>query len=211
MGARGGRCRSLRHWPADRPPGGHPTMTIRPSSPPGPADANPANPDGPPRLVGLAPVFDARARLLLLGSFPGAASLQAAQYYAHPRNAFWPAMAELLAEPALPSRPYADRLQLLRQRRIALWDAVAACQREGSLDTAIQAAEPSDLPELLARLPELRAIGCNGALAHRQTLQILPALPWPVLRLPSTSPAHAGLSLADKIGAWRAALAPHLP
>lgn len=201
----------LRHCPADSRAAAHPPMTTRRSSQPAPGGANPANPEGVPRLVGLAPVFDAGARLLLLGSFPGAASLQAAQYYAHPRNAFWPVMADLLGEPGLGTRPYAERLDLLRQRRVALWDAVASCHREGSLDMAIQAAEPSDLPELLARLPQLRAIGCNGALAHRQTLQVLGSPPWPVLRLPSTSPAHAGLGLADKIAAWRAALAPHLP
>lgn len=173
------------------------------------AIANPPNPESA-RLVGLAPVFDARARLLVLGSFPGAASLQAAQYYAHPRNAFWPVMAALLGEADLATRPYAERLQTLRQHRVALWDAVAACRREGSLDTAIEAAEPSDLSELVARLPQLRAIACNGALAHRQTLLALGDVDLPVLRLPSTSPAHAGLRLADKVAAWRAALDVHL-
>lgn len=172
--------------------------------------ANPANPEPAPRLVGLAPVFDAHARLLVLGSFPGAASLQAAQYYAHPRNAFWPVMAALLGDAGLAEQPYAARLAALRRHRVALWDAVAACQREGSLDTAIQAAEPSDLAELVARLPALRAIACNGALAHRQTLLALGRVDLPVLRLPSTSPAHAGLRLADKITAWRAELAPFL-
>lgn len=174
--------------------------------------ANPpdqASPGGP-RLVGLAPVFSGDARVLLLGSFPGAASLQAAQYYAHPRNAFWPVMAALTGDAELVARPYADRLAALGRHRIALWDAVAACEREGSLDTAIEAAEPSDLPGLITRLPALQAIGCNGALAHRQTLLALGATDLPVLRLPSTSPAHAGLRLADKIEAWRAALARYL-
>ena len=160
--------------------------------------------------MGLAPVFDARARLLVLGSFPGAASLRAAQYYAHPRNAFWPVMEALLGDAGLAMRPYAERLAALRHHRVALWDAVAACRREGSLDTAIQAAEPSDLTDLLARLPRLAAIACNGALAHRQTLAALPDARLPVLRLPSTSPAHAGLSVAYKVEAWRTALAPYL-
>lgn len=151
-------------------------------------------------------MFDAQARLLVLGSFPGAASLQAAQYYAHPRNAFWPLMCALTGEDLL-GQAYADRLQTLRRHRIALWDAVAACRREGSLDTAIEAAEPSDLRELVSRLPELRAIACNGALAHRQTLLALGDTDLPVLKLPSTSPAHAGLSMVAKIAAWRDALA----
>jgi hypoxanthine-DNA glycosylase len=155
-------------------------------------------------------VFDARARLLVLGSFPGAASLQAAQYYAHPRNAFWPLMGALLGDAGLSALPYAQRLDALRRHRVALWDAVAACRREGSLDTAIEDAEPSDLPHLVARLPQLRAIACNGSLAHRQASLALGDPGVPVLRLPSTSPAHAGRSLADKIDAWRAALSPYL-
>ncbi len=163
------------------------------------------------RLSGLAPVWRADAELLILGSFPGAASLQAAQYYAHPRNAFWPLMAALLGQADLPQRSYAERLQALIEHRIALWDAVAACVRPGSLDSAIRNAEPAALPDLVARLPALRAIACNGDTAYRQTLALLPGVPWPLLRLPSTSPAHAGLSLADKRAAWRAQLSPFRP
>lgn len=155
-------------------------------------------------------MFDARARLLVLGSFPGAASLQAAQYYAHPRNAFWPLMGALLGDAGLPALAYAQRLEALRRHRVALWDAVAACRREGSLDTAIEDAEPSDLAALVARMPGLRAVACNGSLAYRQTLLALGEPGVPVLRLPSTSPAHAGRSQADKIEAWRAALSPYL-
>ena len=114
------------------------------------------------------------------------------------------------ARPTSRRAPYAERLQALRHHRVALWDAVATCRREGSLDTAIEAAEPSDLVELIARLPQLRAIGCNGALAHRQSLAALGEPGLPVLRLPSTSPAHAGPRLDDKIDAWRSALAPYL-
>lgn len=185
-------------------------MKTRASSQPPAVLAKPANPESE-RLVGLAPVFDAQARLLVLGSFPGAASLQAAQYYAHPRNGFWPVMGALLGEPDLIARPYDQRLQALRRHRVALWDAVATCRREGSLDTAIEAAEPSDLRDLIVRLPRLGAIACNGALAHRQTLRALGDSALPVLRLPSTSPAHAGLSLAAKTDAWRSALQLYLP
>jgi len=163
-----------------------------------------------PRLTGLAPVFDAGVRVLVLGSFPGAASLQAAQYYAHPRNAFWPVMAALLGDAALPALPYEQRLRRLLQGGVGLWDAVTSCRREGSLDTAIAEAEPSDLAELLPRLPALRVIACNGALAHRETLAILGEPGVPLLRLPSTSPAHAGLSQDGKIAAWRGGLAAYL-
>jgi TDG/mug DNA glycosylase family protein len=162
------------------------------------------------RLIGLAPVVDAGVRVLVLGSFPGAASLQAAQYYAHPRNAFWPVIAALLAVPGLAAQPYAQRLQVLLDHHVGLWDAVASCEREGSLDTAIAQAQSSDLAQLLLRLPALRAIACNGALAHRETVALLGDPGVPVLRLPSTSPAHAGLPLADKIHAWHSALAPYL-
>ena len=163
------------------------------------------------RLSGLAPVWRADAELLILGSFPGVASLAAAQYYAHPRNAFWPLMAALTGQADLPTRPYAERLQALVEARIALWDAVAACVRPGSLDSAIRHAEPSALPELVARLPALRAIACNGDTAWRQTQALLPGAPWPLLRLPSTSPAHAGLSLADKRSLWLDQLGPFRP
>ena len=158
------------------------------------------------RLVGLAPVWRPDARLLVLGSFPGAASLQAQQYYAHPRNAFWPVMAALTSAPDLTQQPYAQRLLRLQAAGIALWDAVAECEREGSLDSAIRDAQPSSLADLVARLPGLRAIACNGATAYRQTARLLPGAPWPLLQLPSTSPAHAGLPLAAKIQAWREAL-----
>ena len=187
-----------------------PPLPTRPSSPRRRAATNPANPEAAPRLSGLAPVSDAGVRVLVLGSFPGAASLQAAQYYAHPRNAFWRVMAALLGEAGLPGQPYALRLRTLLAHGVGLWDAVASCRREGSLDTAIEAAAPSDLAELLPRLPALRAIACNGALAHRETQAILGDAGLPLLRLPSTSPAHAGLSLDDKIAAWRAGLGPHL-
>lgn len=187
------------------------TLKARASSQPRAALTTPSVPAPDlDRLTGLAPVFDARVRVLVLGSFPGVASLQAAQYYAHPRNAFWPVMAALLDEANLPARPYAQRLQVLLQHRVGVWDAVASCQRDGSLDTAIVNAQPSDLPALLRRLPALRAIACNGALAHKETLALLGDPGLPVLRLPSTSPAHAGLSLADKLAAWREALVPHL-
>lgn len=162
------------------------------------------------RLQGLAPVVDAGVRVLVLGSFPGAASLQAAQYYAHPRNAFWPVMAGVLDTPELPDLPYAQRLARLLAGHVGLWDAVASCEREGSLDTAITAAQASDLPSLLPRLPALRAIACNGSKAHQETLRLLRGQDLPLLRLPSTSPAHAGLRLADKLQAWEAALRPLL-
>jgi double-stranded uracil-DNA glycosylase len=156
-----------------------------------------------------------RARVLILGSMPGRASLAAAQYYAHPRNAFWPLLGAILGfDPAL---PYPSRLQCLRERGVALWDVLQSCERQGSLDAAIdpRTQQPNDFGALFAAQPELRAVLCNGATAHRLFVRmVLPALaspgaePFAVHRLPSTSPAHAGLRLADKLAAWRAVLAP---
>lgn len=157
---------------------------------------------------GLAPVWRADAELLLLGSFPGQASLAAAQYYAHPRNSFWPLVAALTQQPDLPQLPYAERLETLKQHRVALWDVVDRCVRPGSLDSDIREATPTQLADLVARLPHLRAIGCNGGLAHRQARAALPACQVPLIALPSSSPAMASLSFAAKRERWLALLAP---
>ena len=160
-------------------------------------------------LTGLAPVWRPDARLLIVGSFPGVASLAAHQYYAHPRNAFWPLMAALTGQPDLPQQPYEARLQALLNARVALWDAVATCERQGSLDAAIRLAQPADLPALVRQLPALEAVACNGAEALRQTRRLLPA--WPLVALPSSSPAHAGLGFGAKREAWCTALRPFCP
>jgi hypoxanthine-DNA glycosylase len=166
-------------------------------------------PDVGGRLLGLPPVADAGTRVLLLGSFPGAASLAAQQYYGHPRNQFWPIVGALLGQP-LPAVAYAQRLQALRDHGVGLWDVYAACRRQGSLDAAIEQAEPNDLPGLVARLPRLAAIAHNGGESAR-SLRITRAFGVPVYRLPSTSPANASWSFERKLAAWREALGPHLP
>lgn len=148
------------------------------------------------------------ARVLILGSMPGAESLRQRRYYAHPRNAFWRIMGEIAGfDPAL---PYEERLAALRAARIALWDTLAACQREGSLDSNIRAAKPNDLPGLVARCPSIRLVACNGTASHQALLRFFPDLPLPVVRLPSTSPAAAMYSYETKREAWRKALSPYL-
>lgn len=161
-----------------------------------------------PRLLGLPPVADERTRVLLLGSFPGAASLAAQQYYGHPRNQFWPIVGALLGED-LVAQPYDRRLERLRTHGVGLWDVYAACRREGSLDSAIEQAEPNDLASLVARLPALQAIAHNGGESAR-SLRITRGFGVPVHRLPSTSPANASWSFERKLAAWRDALGPHL-
>lgn len=156
-------------------------------------------------LRGLAPVAGRGARLLVLGSFPGAASLAAQQYYGHPRNHFWPILAALWGMD-LPALPYRRRVAALSRHGLALWDVYAACRREGSLDSAIEDAVPNDLAGLVAHLPGLRAIAHNGGESAR-AMRVTRTLGVPVLRLPSTSPANARWSFERKLAAWRAAFA----
>ncbi|MES2958731.1 MAG: DNA-deoxyinosine glycosylase [Pseudomonadota bacterium] len=156
----------------------------------------------PVLLRGLPPVADTGARLLVLGSFPGAASLAAQQYYAHPRNHFWPILSALWGLD-LGSMVYAARLEQLGRRGLALWDVYAACHREGSLDSAIEDSRPNDLAGLAARLPALRAVAHNGGESAR-SMRLTRCLGLPVHRLPSTSPANASWSFERKLDAWRA-------
>jgi TatD DNase family protein len=156
---------------------------------------------GSKTLTGLAPIARPDARLLLLGSFPGVASLQSQQYYAHPRNQFWPILSALW-EADLMALPYAQRIEHAQRHGLAIWDVYAACRREGSLDSAIEDAQPNDLAGLVARLPKLAGIAHNGGESAR-TMRITRALGVPVHRLPSTSPANASWSFERKLAAWR--------
>jgi len=158
-------------------------------------------------LQGLPPVAGAGTRVLVLGSFPGEASLAAGEYYGHPRNHFWPILGAVWGID-LRMLAYAERLQALQARGLGLWDVYARCRREGSLDSAIEDAELNDLPGLVARLPRLAAIAHNGGESAR-AMRITRQLGLPVARLPSTSPANASWSFDRKLAAWRAWLAEH--
>jgi TDG/mug DNA glycosylase family protein len=162
---------------------------------------------------GFAPLARRDARVLILGSLPGQESLRRQQYYAQPRNAFWAIMGELYG--AGPELCYAARLRRLRARRVAVWDVCASAVREGSLDAMIVTASvvANDFAAFYAAHAHIRLVCFNGATAHalyrRLVLPRLGTRRHPPLRvLPSTSPAHAARSLADKLAAWRAALAP---
>jgi hypoxanthine-DNA glycosylase len=154
-----------------------------------------------PVLTGLAPVIGRAPRLLILGSFPGEASLAQARYYAHPRNQFWPILGALLDEP-LAGLDYEPRLERLRARRIALWDVLGACRRAGSLDAAIRDARGNDFEALLAGAPQIGAVAFNGATAAKAE-PVFAARGLATYRLPSTSPAHAGLGFEAKLARWR--------
>lgn len=155
------------------------------------------------RLQGLPPVLSRDTRLIVLGSFPGQASLQAGQYYAHPRNQFWPLLGAIWGLD-LRALAYPARLAEVARRGLGLWDIYASCRRQGSLDQAIQDAEPTDLATLRELAPELRLVAHNGGESASAMRQVA-ALGWPVLRLPSSSPANASWSFERKLAAWRAA------
>jgi double-stranded uracil-DNA glycosylase len=162
---------------------------------------------------GLAPVLGVRPWLLILGSLPGAASLAAQQYYAHPRNLFWPLMGHLFA--AGPALPYAQRLQALGRAGVALWDVLHSASRRGSLDADIDArsATANDLSALLSAQPQICCVAFNGKSAatlfqrHGRTQWAGHTRRLTQLTLPSTSPAHAALSAADKLQQWQQLLA----
>lgn len=160
------------------------------------------------RVSSFAPVARADARVLVLGSMPGVASLTAVRYYAHPHNRFWPIMGALVG--AAPALPYEQRLQRLMEAGIALWDVLASCERVGSLDAAIRAPLANDFAGFFAAHPRVRTVLFNGAQAETSFRRlVLPGLaaPVPVLRrLPSTSPANASQRPEAKLAAWREGL-----
>ena len=156
--------------------------------------------------VGLLPIVDSRSRILLLGSMPGAASLAAQEYYAHPANRFWPLMARLLDEKQTPS-DYDAKITMLLSHRIALWDAIDTCDREGSLDSDIRNVKANDFTVFLKKWPSVRTIGLNGGKAYATFAKFnKPLLARPdlrILKLPSTSPANARWRMENLLEAWR--------
>lgn len=177
-----------------------------------------ASGDAPARS--FAPIEGRDVRVLILGTMPGTASLGAHQYYAHPRNAFWP-IALALVSGAMPERggwrdiPYAERVATLAGAGVGVWDVLAECRRPGSLDGAIvrSSERANDVAALVARHPGLRTIGFNGRaaqalFARHVRLADTDATRVSFVPLPSTSPAMASLDLGAKHAAWAAALGP---
>jgi hypoxanthine-DNA glycosylase len=151
------------------------------------------------RKHGLAPVLTRDTRVLILGSFPGEASLAAQQYYAHPRNHFWPLLGALLDAP-LATLSYRERLATLRAHGVGLWDVIVACERRGSLDGAIRNAERGDVLRVRRAAPHLALVCFNGKTAARAE----PA--WRAVINAGAAVVVAGVhgSFADKLAAWRA-------
>lgn len=170
--------------------------------------------DDNPLLTGLAPVHDDSARVLVLGSMPGARSLDAQAYYAHPRNAFWPIMEALFGIRC--EHAYERRLAGLREHRVALWDVIGKCRRRGSLDQKVEpdSIVPNDFDRLFGACPSISLVAFNGRLAEQSfERHVLPDLQARFaridrVRLPSTSPAHAAMSFEQKRAAWARAFEP---
>jgi len=156
----------------------------------------------------FAPIEEADARILILGSMPGEASLRAGQYYAHPRNLFWRIMGELLGTD--PGSPYEQRIQALKSARIALWDVLRSCRRKGSLDSDIdgESLVPNDFAAFFQCHPKITHVFFNGTKAeecYRKQVQPISEIGTiEYLRLPSTSPANASISYERKLEIWRA-------
>ncbi len=153
------------------------------------------------KKFGFPPVIDADIVTLLLGSFPSAASLNHGQYYAHPRNQFWRLVGAVIGE-ALPEMEYPQRLQILLEHRIGLWDVIGACHRPGSLDADIRQASHNDFMRVIGLAKGLRCICFNGKTAGKQA-PLFKAWGYQTRVLPSSSPAHATLSYEEKLQQWR--------
>ena len=152
--------------------------------------------------IGLPAIAPPDARLFILGSLPGDASLTAARYYAHPTNQFWHLLGHVLGED-LPTLGYPERLERLATRRVGLWDVIASARRRGSLDQAIRDARHNRIDQLLADYPDLRVIACNGSAAAAAGRKLIGQAPLAVrlLDLPSSSAANTR-SFGNKAEAW---------
>jgi hypoxanthine-DNA glycosylase len=164
-------------------------------------------------ICSFPPIAAPDARVLILGSMPSLASLAKRQYYGHPQNAFWPIMGRLFG--AGSELPYKERRGLLRERGVAVWDVLRECHREGSLDAdiVVESEAPNDFVTFFRGHPHIETIFFNGqrseAMFRRHALPTLAELgrDFRYVRLPSTSPAHAGRSFKQKLAAWRAVAA----
>lgn len=154
------------------------------------------------RKSAFAPFVTPATRLLILGSLPGEASLAAQRYYAHPQNRFWHLVGAVIGREDLPELVYEDRLPILIDAGIGIWDTIASAERKGSLDAAIRSPEAAALRELVATLPNLRAVAFNGATAARIGRRQMGATALALIDLPSSSPAHAAMTLSAKREQW---------
>ena len=152
------------------------------------------------RITSFPPVVDKNSKILILGSMPGAKSLQMQQYYAFPQNQFWRIMFSLFDEGF--SDDYEVRINFLKQNGVALWDVIESCERKGSTDTEIKAEIDNNIPDLIKNHPGIQAIFCNGQKAYKNLVKILgKEFRIPIIVLPSTSPLHT-VKFEEKLLSW---------
>ena len=157
----------------------------------------------------IAPVYDARSRVLLLGSFPSPRSRELGFFYAHPHNRMWRVLAAVVGQACVPQGT-AVRTAFLLEHGIAMYDVVASCTVAGASDASIRDVVPTDLSPILAAAP-IEAVFATGATAHRLYARYqLPATGMPATRLPSTSAANAAWSLERLVAAYAEALGPYV-
>ena len=154
------------------------------------------------------PNIDEKSEILILGSMPGIKSLEEQQYYAHPQNRFWKLMGLFCKTENLAELNYQEKLQILLKNKIALWDVIKFCNRDGSLDSNIQNELPNDIPKLLKQFPNIKIICLNGSKSYSAFKKHYPELleQYKCYKLQSTSPANARYRLADLYKEWRIAL-----
>ena len=149
------------------------------------------------------PVLAPEARVMIVGSMPSVKSLADAQYYAHPRNAFWPILFDIWG--VVPHNDYERKKAMLCEHGVALWDAAACCEREGSLDSSMRGVVYNDFSRVYAVCPRIGVVLCNGGTAFSLFMRSGFAGERRVLRMPSTSPAYT-MPYEEKRRVWKAAL-----
>lgn len=154
------------------------------------------------KISSFPPIINKDSEILILGSIPGIRSLEMQQYYAHPQNKFWKIICEIFNEEFTTN--YQQRIKILEKHHIALWDVIDTCERKGSLDSEIRNEEANKIEELLQNFPNIKAIFCNGQKSHKNLQKILgKKFRMPIIVLPSTSPAYAGLKYEEKLLSWQ--------
>ena len=160
------------------------------------------------QLHPFPPLFDARSRVLVLGSFPSVKSREERFFYGHPQNRFWPLLAELFSAPV--PRTIPEKRAMVLDHRLALWDVIGQCSIAGSADASIRDVVANDLSVILNGA-DIRGVFCNGGTSWSYYQRLCrPALGRDAVKLPSTSPANARWSLEALSAAWGAAILPLL-
>lgn len=153
-------------------------------------------------IKSFKPVVDEQTQIMIIGSMPGEASLKAGQYYAYKYNQFWPIITDLLSPSAAPAT-YPQKLQMLLNNNIGLWDSLAVCRRAGSLDGNIKEEKPNDFKTLLKKHHKIKTLLFNGQAAYKYFVKYFGELNGiEYILLPSTSPAAATKTFSQKLSIW---------